>query len=141
MHEACGIYAGLSSFLIDTSSAVTLGMAKYRNGPQRTHRGPQMSITQDHRGSAIMRKLLDLQQFCVIFKLFCLFFCNFCYFVFFCFFVNFGISVNYGGLRNDHSQTPAHLSNEDSIISMVLVQQFSCSAGAHKNKVSYACSC
>jgi len=47
--------------------------------------------------------------------------------------------MNYGGLRNDHSETPAHLSKEDSIISMV--QQFSCSAGAHKNKVSYACSC
>ena len=32
------------------------GMTKYRKGPQR-------SITQDHRGSAIMRKLPDLQQF------------------------------------------------------------------------------
>ena len=50
----------------------------------------------------------------------------FCYFVFF---VNFGVSANYGGLRNDHSETPAHLSNEDSVISMV--QQFSC-AEAHK---------
>ena len=47
--------------------------------------------------------------------------------------------MNYGGLRNDHYESPAHLSKEDSIISMV--QQFSCSAGAHKNKVSYACSC
>ena len=33
----------------------TKGMTKYRKGPQR-------SITQDHRGSAIMRKLPDLQQ-------------------------------------------------------------------------------
>ena len=35
------------------------GMTKYRKGPQR-------SITQDHRGSAIMRELPDLQQFCLI---------------------------------------------------------------------------
>jgi len=70
-----------------------------------------------------MRKLPDLQHFCVILKLFCLFF------VISYFFVNFGVSANYGGLRNDHSETPAHLSNEDSIISMV--QQFSC-AEAHK---------
>jgi len=43
-------------------------MTKYRKGPQR-------SITQDHRGSAIMRKPPDLQQFCV--KLH--FFAAFCY--------------------------------------------------------------
>jgi len=76
----------------------------------------------------MMRKLPDLQQFCVIFKLFC-FFWNFRNFFLF-FFVNPGISMNYAGLRNDHSETPAHLSKEDSIISMV--QQFSCGAGAHK---------
>ena len=76
-----------------------------------------------------MRKLPDLQQFCVI-KLFCLFFWNFCYFVFF---VNFGISVNYGGLRNDHSETPAHMSKEDSIISMV--QQFSCIGNNNANSI------
>jgi len=76
-----------------------------------------------------MRKLPDLQQFLFNFlNLFCLFFCNF---VFLCvFFVNFGVLMNYGGLRNDHSETPAHLSKEDSIISMV--QQISCSAGAHR---------
>jgi len=48
-----------------------LGMTKYRKGPQRTakehYTGPQRSITQDHRGSAIMRELPDLQQFCLIF--------------------------------------------------------------------------
>jgi len=38
--------------------------------------------------------------------------------------------MNYGGLRNDHSETPAHLSKEDSIISKV--QQISCIAGAPK---------
>ena len=45
-----------------------LGMTKYRKGAQRTARDLQRSITQDHRGSAIMRKLPDLQQFCLIFK-------------------------------------------------------------------------
>jgi len=55
-----------------------------------------------------MRELPDLQQFCLIFyKLFCLFFCTS---VFFCFcFVNFGVLVNYGGLRNDHFETPAQI--------------------------------
>ena len=55
------------------------GMTKYRKGPQR-------SITQDHRGSAIMRKLPDLQQFCVFLKLFCFVFVIFVilYFLFFC---------------------------------------------------------
>jgi len=43
-------------------------VTKYRKGPQR-------SITGDHRGSAIMRKPPDLQQFCV--KLH--FFAAFCY--------------------------------------------------------------
>ena len=53
---------------------VWLNTAKDRKGPQRTHKEPQRSfnpkehITQDHRGSAIMRKLPDLQQFCLIFK-------------------------------------------------------------------------
>jgi len=53
---------------------VWLNAAKDRKGPQRTHKEPQRSfnpkehITQDHRGSAIMRKLPDLQQFCLIFK-------------------------------------------------------------------------
>ena len=55
-----------------------------------------------------------------------MFFCNF---VFLCFFVNFGVLMNYGGLRNDHSETPAHLSKM-TIISMV--QQISCIAGAHR---------
>jgi len=44
------------------------GMTKYRKGPQR-------SITQDHRGSAIMRKPPDLQQFCVKLHFFTAF-CN-----------------------------------------------------------------
>jgi len=46
------------------------GMTKYRKGPQRTtkdRKGPQRSIIQDHRGSAIMRKLPDLQKFRVFF--------------------------------------------------------------------------
>ena len=69
-----------------------------------------------------MRKLPDIQQFLFnLKKLFCLFFCVF--------FVNFGVVINYGGLRNDHSETPVYLSKEDNIISMV--QQFSCIAGAH----------
>ena len=73
------------------------GMTKYRKAPQRTHKGPQRSITQDHRGSPIMRELPDLQQFCLIFKKIILFiFCNFVFCV--CFFVNFGVLVNYGGL-------------------------------------------
>ena len=71
---------------------------KDRKGPQRTHKEPQRSITQDHRRSAIMRKLPDLQQFCLIFK-------N--YFVYF--FVNFGVLMNYGGLQNDHFETPAQI--------------------------------
>ena len=75
-----------------------------------------------------MRKLPDLQQFCVMFfNYFVYFFVIFVILYYFVFFVNFGVSVNCGGLRNDHS---ALLSKEDSIISMV--QQFSCSAGAHK---------
>ena len=45
-----------------------------------------------------MRKLPDLQQFSVIFFQIILFI--FCNFVFFCFFlVNFGVLMNYGGLR------------------------------------------
>jgi len=53
------------------------GMTKYRKGPQR-------SITQDHRGSAIMRKLPHLQQFCLIFKnYFVNFFVIWYFFVFF----------------------------------------------------------
>ena len=75
-----------------------------------------------------MRKLPDLQQFCVIFKNYFVYFLVILYF--FLFLVNFGVLMNYGGLRNDHSETPAHLSKEDSIISMV--QQISCSAGAHR---------
>jgi len=70
-----------------------------------------------------MRNLPDLQQFCLMKKIFL------CNSLFLCFFVNFGVLMNYGGLRNDHSETPAHLSNDDSIISMV--QQISCIAGAH----------
>jgi len=46
-----------------------------------------------------MRKLPDLQQFCLIFK-------NYSFFVFF---VNFGVLMNYGGLRNDHFETPAQI--------------------------------
>jgi len=71
-----------------------------------------------------MRKLPDLQQFCLIFKILFIFLI-----FYFLFFVNFGVLMNYGGLRNDHSETPAHLSKDDSIISMV--QQISCIAGAH----------
>ena len=78
-----------------------------------------------------MRKLSDLQQFCVILKYFVYFleFLLFCFFFVFCEFWNFNELWRFT-LRNDNSQTPAHLSKEDSIISMV--QQFSCSAGAHK---------
>ena len=72
-------------------------MTKYRKGPQRTtkdrkgalhmtkyRKGPQRSIIQDHRGSAIMRKLPDLQQFggffsanSFIYNFVMLFFCEF----------------------------------------------------------------
>ena len=41
---------------------ITMGMTKYR---AKDHKGPQRSITHDHRGSAIMRELPDLQQFCL----------------------------------------------------------------------------
>jgi len=68
---------------------VWLNTAKDCKGPTKDHKGalhrttedrqyrkgPQRSITQDHRGSAIMRKLPDLQQFLFNFwKLFCLYF-------------------------------------------------------------------
>jgi len=74
-----------------------------------------------------MRKLPDIQQF--LFNLKKLFRLFFVILFFVCFFVNFGVVINYGGLRNDHSETPVYLSKEDNIISMV--QQFSCIAGAH----------
>jgi len=62
------------------------GMNKYRKGPQRTAKDHKRAL---HR-TTIMRKLPDLQQFCLIFKkLFCLFFVIF---------VNFGVLMNYGGL-------------------------------------------
>jgi len=51
-----------------------------------------------------MRKLPDLQQFCLIFKNYFVYFFNF---VFFVFFVNFGVLMNYGGLQNDHFETLA----------------------------------
>jgi len=50
------------------------GVTKYRKGPQR-------SITLDHRGLAIMRELPYLQQFCLIKKIFCLFFVILCFFL------------------------------------------------------------
>jgi len=50
----------------DIENSTMMGMTKYRKGQQKTHKGPQRSITQDHRGSAIMRELPDLQQFCLI---------------------------------------------------------------------------
>jgi len=46
--------------LSSANSPVESGITKYCKGPQRT-------IIQDHRGSAIMRKLPDLQKFCVFF--------------------------------------------------------------------------
>jgi len=49
-----------------------------------------------------MRELPDLQQFCLIFLQIILF-------IFLFFFVNFGVLVNYGGLRNDHFETPAQI--------------------------------
>ena len=68
--------------IIPVLNVKNLGMTKYRKGAQR-------SITQDHRGSAIMRKLPDLQQFCLIFKNYFIFFCNFVFLCFLCEFWSF----------------------------------------------------
>jgi len=53
-----------------------------------------------------MRKLPDLRQFLFIFKTYFVYFFVILYFC--AFFVNFGVLMNYTGLRNDHSETPAH---------------------------------
>jgi len=54
-----------------------------------------------------MRKLPDLQQFCLIFSSYFVYIFVILYFMFF--FVNFGVLMNYGGLRNDHFETPAQI--------------------------------
>ena len=87
-----------------THHTLHTGMTKYRKGPQRrtkdrkgpqkTHKGPQRSITQVHRGwdhEKTARLATILFNFL---KLFCLFFVI----LYFCVFVNFGVLVNYGVL-------------------------------------------
>ena len=87
---------------------INTGMTKYRKGPtkdlQRTakehYTGPQR-IGNHEKTARLATFLFNFL------KLFCLFFCNF---VFFCvFFVNFGVLMNYGGLRNNHFATPAQI--------------------------------
>jgi len=50
------------------SRRCTGGMTKYRKGPQKTHKEPQMSVTQDHR-IGNHEKTARLQQFCLSFKI------------------------------------------------------------------------
>jgi len=64
-YQVCFVKKSLFSVLYKIGDSKE-SMTKYRKGPQKTHKGPQRSITQDHRGSAIMRELPNLQQFCLI---------------------------------------------------------------------------
>jgi len=95
-------------------------MTKYRKGPTKEHKtGPQR--IGNHEKTARLATILF--NFLKILSIFVIFY-------FFVFFGNFGVLMNCGGLQNDHSETPAHLSKDASIISMV--QEISCIAGAHR---------
>jgi len=89
------------------------GMTKYGKGPTKEHYTGRQR-TGNHEKTTRLKTIL-----CNFFNYFIF------YFVLFCFFCEFW-SFNELWRQNDHSETPAHLSKEDHIISMV--QQFSCSA-------------
>jgi len=76
------------------------------------HKGPQRSITQEYHNHEKTARLAT-----ILFNLkkkFVYFFCNFVFCV--CFFVNFGVLMNYGGLRNDHFETPAQINQSFCIL-------------------------
>jgi len=85
-------------------------MTKYRKGPQRTAKDPQRTAKEHYTGpQRIGNHEKTARLATILFNLKKNYFVYFLQFCIFLFFVNLEVLMNYGGLQNDHFETPAQI--------------------------------